>query len=181
MADAMIFLVDGFEETEALVTLDILRRGGLDVPAVSLNGSDWVTGAHHITIKADARFENAKAEDSGVIIMPGGPGTPDYENHADFISLLKTAAAQNKLICAICAAPSVLGRLGLLKGRTAVCYPGFEGELKGAIIGKHTVDKDGNFITSRGPATAADFGFAILAECKGKAKADEVRKGMLFK
>jgi len=180
VADAMIFLAEGFEETETVVPLDILRRGGVNVKTVSLGGSDWVTGAHGMAVKADLRFAGAGAENCGALIMPGGPGTSNYEKCAGFTDLLKTAALGGKLICAICAAPSVLGRLGLLTGRTAVCYPGYEGELKGAKIGKRSVEKDGNFITSRGPGTAAEFGFAVLAECGGEEKAAEVRKGMLF-
>ena len=180
MADAMIFLTDGFEETEAVVPLDILRRGGMDVKTVSLNGSDWVTGSHGIAVKADLRFVDAAAEKCGVLIMPGGPGTANYEKDGGFIGLLRSAAANGKLICAVCAAPSVLGRLGLLKGRTAVCYPGYEKELAGAEIGTRGVEKDGGFITSRGPGTAAEFGFAILEECRGKEQAESVRKAMLF-
>lgn len=184
MHEAIIFLTTGFEEIEALTVLDVLRRGGCDAVSVSLAGGEaWVSGSHGITVKADMTYE-ALCEESHVstatlLVLPGGPGTAAYHNHAPMLELLKTHHQAGGRIAAICAAPSVLGRLGILEGKTTVCYPSFEAELAGAKIGSKAVEQDGNIITSKGPATALLFALAVLREIKGRDVCKQVRRQML--
>ena len=180
---APIFLVDGFEETEALVTADILVRGGVDAPLVSLTGRELAEGSHRISVKTDLMFGDTAGKTDGwdMIVLPGGPGTEDYKEHTEFMAFVKEWCGSGKLTAAICAAPTVLGRLGLLDGRRAVCYPGLESGLAGAEIAEGDVVTDGNIITSKGPATVMAFGFALVEALMGKETADEVKKKFLYK
>lgn len=181
MSDVVIFLADGFEEIEALTVVDVLRRGGIDIETVSIMGRLNVMGAHNIEVKADRLFENVDYKGVAMLVLPGGGvGTENLKKHSGVNDLCKSFAEDKKYVCAICAAPSVLGVKGLLKGKTAVCYPGFEEQLEGASIGKNTVEKDGKFITSKGPGTAAEFALALLRELKGGETADKVKSGMLL-
>ena len=133
MEKAYVFLADGFEEIEGLTVVDILRRAGADTQTVSVMGRKEITGSHRITLQADLVFEETSFEDGTLFVLPGGmPGTKHLGAHEGLTSLLKKAAAEGKRVAAICAAPSVLGDLGLLEGKHAVCYPGFEDRLKGA-------------------------------------------------
>ena len=185
MYDALIFLTDGFEEIEALTPLDILRRGGCRVSSVSLTGAEWVTGSHDITMKADIAFEALTASGGGdttadtFLILPGGPGTANYKKHEPLLAMLAAAHAAGGPVAAICAAPSVLGMLGILKGKTAVSYPSAEPELTGAVIGRGAVEKDGNIITSKSAATSLLFALEILQAIKGDETADTVRNQIL--
>jgi len=181
MSKALLFLTDGFEEIEAMVTLDILRRGGVKVTTVSLseNGRS-VTGSHDVRVEADELYDDSLAEDADILIMPGGPGTSNYEKHETFLKLLKSFNESKRRIAAICAAPSILGGLGILKGKTAVCYPGYEKMLEGAVIGSNKVETDGHITTSKGPGTAYDFGFALLEILEGKEAAEGVKGKMLY-
>jgi 4-methyl-5(b-hydroxyethyl)-thiazole monophosphate biosynthesis len=175
-----IFLADGFEEIEAISTIDILRRGELDVTTVSIMGKKPVTGAHNITVVADQLFEETDFSDGEMLVLPGGmPGASNLNAHEELKSLIKQYAATKK-IAAICAAPLVLGGLGLLQGKNATAYPGFENTLIGADFIEDKVVQDGNIITGRGPGFAFDFGLAIVADLQGQAKADEVAAGMLL-
>lgn len=165
MPKVAVFLIDGFEETEALVTVDILRRGKVDVVTVSLNGSEIVEGKHAVKVYADAKFEDAKDRPFDMLIVPGG--TVAYTEHAGLLDLVKRYDAEGKKLAAICAAPAVLGKAGVLKGRRAVCYPGMESWLTGAEIGTENVVTDGHITTSKGPALTIPFALRVLEILQG--------------
>ncbi len=174
-----VFLADGFEEIEALAVVDILRRCKLAVSTVSIMGRRQVTGSHQITVTADCLIEEIDAGNGEAFILPGGlPGADHLEASATLAALLKSAFAADKIVAAICAAPKVLGALGLTKGRRATSYPGYEAALVGASYLTERVVCDGNLITSRGAGTAADFAFALAAALGADPK--PVREGMLF-
>lgn len=173
-----LFLAEGFEEIEALCPLDLLRRAGVDVRTVGIGGK-IITGAHGISVAADLDDSAALSGMEGVILPGGMPGTRHLAASPAVISALRTASAEGKWICAICAAPSVPGRLGLLRGRRAVCFPGFEAELEGAIHTDARVERDGNFITAVGMGAAAEFGLAIVSALRGSAAAEKLRASVL--
>jgi len=182
MKKVFIFLAEGFEETEAVATMDVMLRGELDVTSVSITGNLLVTGAHGIAVNADTLFENADLSSGDMLVLPGGmPGASNLNAHAGVKNALEQYATSGKKIAAICAAPLVFGGLGLLQGKNATAYPGFESTLKGAAYVSSPVVKDGNVITGRGPGFAFEFGLAIVEELQGKAKADEVAEGLLLK
>ena len=176
------FLAPGFEEIEAVATIDTIRRGGLDVTTVGLGGKT-VTGAHGIPVVADlAESELGDLADMTGVILPGGmPGTTNLDNSPLIDRCLRQAFASGKLIAAICAAPSLLGKRGMLKGRTAVCYDGFETFLTGALPGEGRTATDGPFITARGAGVAIEFGREILRYFVGSEKADAVARSMKCK
>jgi len=174
-----VFLANGFEEIEALCVVDFLRRCGIEVCTAAVGGEKVVTGAHGISVVADCLLDEANEAHGDAFVLPGGlPGADNLQADASLKALLQSAAAHGKIIGAICAAPKVLGAFGLLQGRRATCYPGFEEELIGAQPEKAPVVRDGHIITSRGVATAPAFAFA-LAESLG-ADPRKVRTGMLF-
>ncbi len=168
----VVFLAQGFEEIEALATVDVLRRAGLEVVTVGVNGLS-VTGSHGITVCADSAtvppFDQIQA-----VVLPGGmPGT----THLDESVLVDTCLqkiSNDCLRCAICAAPLVLGKRGLLRGKRATCYPGFESYLHGALIAGNAVETDGNYITAKGAGVAIDFALAIVAQLISPEKAKEI-------
>ena len=156
-----MFLADGFEEVEALAPLDILRRANADILTVGVTG-EYVKGAHNITVKADMTLDDVECEKIDAVILPGGlGGTNNMDNCAEVKKLVQYAADNRKLVCAICAAPSILGKMGLLEGKEATCYPGFEDTFKGGKYLKQSVVKCENFITSDGMGSAYKFGFEI--------------------
>lgn len=174
-----ILLAEGFEEIEALTQTDVLRRAGIEVKNVGVTG-EYVTGSHGITVKADALIEEAKNCVPEGIILPGGiPGTPNIAANKDAVELIKKVAENKGLVAAICAAPSVLGEMGLLKGKKAICYPGFEDKLTGAIVTCEKVVIDGNFITSRGAGTAMDMALAIAEYITGENQ-NKLSKAMIY-
>lgn len=178
---AFIFLADGFEEIEAIATIDVIRRGEIEVISVSISEETMVRGAHDIWVKADRLFSETDFSEGDILILPGGmPGASNLNNHEGLKSLLLQYADQGKKIAAICAAPLVLGGLNLLQGRNATAYPGFESTLTGAQYLKTGLVIDGNIITGRGPGFAVDFGLAIVSQLTSQEKADEVAAGMLL-
>jgi 4-methyl-5(b-hydroxyethyl)-thiazole monophosphate biosynthesis len=182
MKKTFIFLAAGFEEIEAIATIDVIRRGELDITIVSVTGQLQVTGAHGIPVTADALFEDTDFSSGDLLILPGGmPGASNLNAHPELKNLLKQYAQAGKKIAAICAAPLVLGGLDLLQGKKATAYPGYESTLKGATYQDKPVVKDGNIITGKGPGFAFDFGLAIVEELQGKVKADKVATGLLLK
>ena len=182
MKKIFIFLAEGFEETEAVATIDVMLRGGLDVTSVSISDNLLVTGAHGISVNSDVFFENVDLSYGDMLVLPGGmPGASNLNAHTGLKSALEQYAARGKKIAAICAAPLVFGGLGLLKGKNATAYPGFESYLDGATFINSPVVIDGNIITGQGPGFALKFGLAIVEELQGKAKSDEIAGGMLLK
>lgn len=174
-----VFLAPGFEEIEALTVVDILRRCKLPVQTVSITESLSVTGSHSITVTADLLFAQADTDTAEALILPGGiPGADHLQAFTPLAEALVKADTEGRIIAAICAAPRVLGALGLCRGKKAACYPGYEPELLGAVPLTDPVVQDGNLITSRGAGTAADFAFA-LADALG-ADPKPIRSGMLF-
>ncbi|MDR1165093.1 MAG: DJ-1/PfpI family protein [Deltaproteobacteria bacterium] len=178
MPRVALFLIDGFEETEAVTTVDLLRRGGVTVETVALADDRLVTGGHGIALQADQLFKNSAPESFDMLVIPGG--TIAYLDHPPFMEAIAAAARRGQKIAAICAAPAVLGALGLLKGRAAACYPGFEERLAGAVIVKDRAVTDGNFTTSRGPATAPYFALEILKILKGADVSQKIQKDILL-
>ena len=168
---AFVFLATGFEEMEAIGTIDILRRGGIETITLSITGDRTVTGVHGIPVIADEQIENIDSFNCDALVLPGGgPGSLLLNNHTGLRHALVEAFREGKLIAAICASPRVFGSLGLLNGKNATCYPGIEPELTGATILPDPVVIDGNIITGRGPGLVIDFGLAILTYLKADAK-----------
>jgi 4-methyl-5(b-hydroxyethyl)-thiazole monophosphate biosynthesis len=179
---AYIFLATGFEEIEAIATIDILRRGEVETTTVSITGNRNVVGVHQIPVTADILFEETDFSDGDAFILPGGgPGSFMLNDHEALKQLLVDKCNQNKWICAICAAPLVLGGLGLLAGKQAICYPGMESYIQGAILTDTPVVTDGKIITGKGPGLALDFGLTILANLQGQTIADKVADDLLFR
>ena len=176
-----IFLADGFEEIEGLTVVDLLRRAGEEVVTVSIMGRKEITGSHNIHVMADELFENMDYTQAKLLVLPGGmPGTKYLGAYEPLTDLLCSWNQEGKLLAAICAAPSVFGDLGLLKGKEAVCYPGFEERLAGATIGKGAVAVSGNIITSRGLGTAIDFSAALIGQLQSAEKAEEIKKSIIY-
>jgi 4-methyl-5(b-hydroxyethyl)-thiazole monophosphate biosynthesis len=182
MARTAIFLAEGFEEIEALTVVDLLRRAGIEISTVSITGKKNVTGSHQITVDADVLIENLNFDTVDMLILPGGmPGTTNLGQCKTLTDKIKEFDEKEKMLCAICAAPTVYGKLGLLEGKKACCFPGREGDLIGADVQTTSVTKDGHFITSRGMGTAIDFGLAIIEHYQGKEAADEMGRKIVYK
>ncbi len=182
MIKIAVFAAEGCEEIEALTVVDILRRAGMETDIISLTENKAVTGSHNIVFGAEKRFDDIDMNDYDAAILPGGmPGTKNLATHTGVCSTVKNFAANGKLLAAICAAPSVLGELGVLEGKKAVCYPGFENHLVGAEVLLNGVFTDGNIITSRGMGTAIDFALAIVEYFSDKTIADELSKAIIYK
>ncbi len=175
-----IFLADGFEEVEALAPLDILRRAGLEVTTVAVGGGEYVRGAHGITIKADMPDMMYRDTAPQMIILPGGAGgTRNLDASPVVNTALSAAAASGGFIAAICAAPSVLGKRGLLRGKRAICYPGFEKFLDGAYLSDKRVVRDGNIITAAAMGVSIDFSLELVRALAGDDAADKIRAAIL--
>jgi len=180
MKSIFVFLITGFEEIEAVATIDVLRRAGLNVKTISLINDKTVTGSHGIPVTADLLFEEVPFDQAELLVLPGG--TPAYNNHEGLKKEIKAFYDKGEKVAAICASPMVFGGLGILKGRKATCYPSFEEYLEGAIL--HTdqpVVVDGNVITGKGPGLTIDFALALVEILSGKAKRDEVAGQLLVK
>ena len=177
-----VFLAEGFEEIEALAPVDVMRRAGLSVTMVSVTDNLVVKGAHGIPVVADILFDESDYADAALLFLPGGlPGATNLEAHEGVCALLASKAVQNDVvISAICAAPLVLGGLGLLQGKQATCYPGFEDTMVGATYTAAKVTVDGNVFTACGPGAAWELGFTFVERFCGEEKADELRKAMQF-
>ena len=177
-----MFLADGFEEVEALCPLDLMRRAGLSVMTIGV-GEKVVRGSHGIEVIADVTCTEAEKlldkKPADAVILPGGmPGTTNLKADPTVNKFIKYASDNHKLIGAICAAPSILGELGLLNGREAICFPGFEDKLRGAHISSDKVVRDGNIITAKGMGVALDFGLALVSALKDDATANSLREAV---
>lgn len=173
------FLADGFEETEALAPVDILRRAGVPVTTVGVGG-EIIRGSHNIYVKADIEIGDYEPDpDMLGVILPGGmPGVRNLDADETVHEAVRYCEKRGLYLCAICAAPSVLGRMGVLNGRKATCFPGFEDALEGAEVTGGKVAVDGKVITAKGAGCALDFGFAIVSEVCGTEKAEAVAAAM---
>lgn len=177
-----LFLADGFEEVEALAVVDLLRRSGLGCTMVSISGNREVEGSHKIMVRADLLLSEIDFAAADMLILPGGmPGTTSLGACTVLTGQLRAFHKEGKLLAAICAAPSVLGEQGILEGKKAACYPGFEEKLAGAEIVFDEVAVDGNVITSRGMGTAIPFGLAIVEKLLGKEAAEKLGKSVVYR
>lgn len=181
MSQVYIFLAQGFEEIECLTVVDLMRRVNIPVTMVSISDSLSVSGAHGICVDADTVFSNTDFSDADMLVLPGGaPGTCHLNACEPLKELLRNFHAQGKYIGAICAAPMVLGHLGILKNRKATCYPGFEKDLIGADYADTPVVVDGSVITSRGLGTAIDFAGELIALLTDRKTSDTVKKQIIY-
>ncbi len=175
-----LFLANGFEEIEALAVVDILRRADLDVTTVGI-AAKQITGSHGISVIADKTDSEVSTQDMQMVILPGGlPGATNLNESPIVQEFLKQAADSEKYIAAICAAPFILGRAGLLKSKKATCYPGYEKELIGAKALSDSVVVDGNIITAKGAGVATEFAFKLVEIMSDKQTADSIRSAMQF-
>lgn len=176
-----VFLADGFEEIEGLTVVDLLRRAGIEVTTVSITGVHMIHGAHAIDVQADKLFEDMVYEGQDMFVLPGGmPGTLHLGEHKGLEAVLTNAYEDGKYLAAICAAPSVLGKYGFLKGRKATSYPGFEEALLGAEYVTDDVAVSDNIITSRGMGTAIAFSLALIEVLLSKEQADKIGKSIIY-
>ncbi|MBQ1233122.1 MAG: DJ-1/PfpI family protein [Clostridia bacterium] len=174
-----LFLANGFEEIEALAPLDVLRRAGVPVTTVGVGG-DSILGAHGIRVQADIPDTMYRDSAPDMIILPGGmPGSENLDHSRVVDAALRAGAKNGAYLCAICAAPMVLGKRGYLQGKRAVCYPGFEEYLDGARVTDARVECDGKVITSKGMGAALEFGLALVEVLCGKEKAEQI-SGAVF-
>jgi len=181
MAKVFIFLATGFEETEAIAPIDILRRAGLEVEIVSVTSQKEVTGSHGITVVADSLFEDADFSKGEMLILPGGmPGAKNLSEHAGLKKVIIEYNDNGKYISAICAAPMILGGMGLLKGEKAISYPGYEEYLLGAQVTEERIVVSGKFVTGKGPGTAIEFALKIVEILKNKSVAKEIASAFII-
>lgn len=169
-----LFLVEGFETVEALAVADVLKRGGVAVDIISVMDAEYVTSAQNITVKADYKFSEYNYDETDLFFLPGGPGTSNYEKKQELLDLIKEKFEAGKRIAAICAAPSILGHLGILAGKKATCFPGYEKDLYDAEFVATRVITDGNVTTSRGMGTSIDLGLELVKLLVSEEKAEEV-------
>ncbi len=175
------FLAEGFEEVECLAVVDLLRRANLEVTLISITGEKPVTGAHHITILADALFEEIDPQKADLLFLPGGvPGTPNLAAHKGLTEALKTHAQNGKRLAAICAAPSILGTLHLLNGKKATCYPGWEDKLIGASYQPDGIITDGNITTAKGLGFAIDLGLELITLMVDQKTSDTIKSSIQY-
>lgn len=180
MKSVFIFLITGFEEIEAVVTVDVLRRAGVDVQTVSLTGNRTVAGAHGVPIVADVLLEDMSFVDTEMLIVPGG--TVAYVEHEGLKRELRAFFDRGGKVAAICAAPALLGMVGILRGRRATCYPGYEQYLDGAVLETDSaVVVDGNVVTGKGPGLTIDFALTLAELLAGSAKRAEVAAQLLVR
>ncbi len=174
-----VLMVDGFEEIEAIEPIDIMRRAGLNVITVGVN-NQMVKGAHNITIKTDIMIDDVDTEDMELLMLPGGPGHTELDSNGKVHELIDYAHKNNLYIAAICASPSILGKKGLLNGKKATCFPGFEQFLQGAELVCDKAVCDGKIITGKGAGAAGDFGFLIVEKLRDKKLSDDLKGKMQY-
>ena len=178
-----VLLAEGFEEMEAIAPIDLLRRAGCDVVTVAVSSEKTVVGAHDIPFVADITVDEVTCDGLQAVILPGGmPGTTNLDACATVHTLIDYAAAHQLVLGAICAAPSVLGKKGLLQGKRATCFPGFEAYLHGAVVDKTAFAvTDGQVVTARGAGAATEFGLALVSLLVSSETAEELREGIQCK
>lgn len=182
MQNIGIFFAEGYEEIEALTVVDMCRRAGINIQMVSVTGERMVTGSHKIAVEMDMLFEEVDFDGLDMIVLPGGmPGTLNLEAHAGLMARVDDFNREGRGLAAICAAPSILGHKGLLKGRKACSYPGFEKDLEGAEVVFDSVAVSDHVITSRGMGCAIDFSLAIISKLCGEEEAERLAKAIIYR
>ncbi len=174
-----VLLAEGFEDIEALEPVDILRRAEIDVKTAGVAGKT-VTSSHGVTVFADIEIDEVATEDMDMLVLPGGPGYPNLEGSDSVQKLISYAAENDIYIAAICASPSIIGKLGLLSGKKYTCFPGFEEFVEGGIYSGEKAVLDGKFLTGKGAGAASDFGFKMVEIFKGKELADKLKAQMQY-
>lgn len=181
MKKVSVILADGFEEIEALTVVDLLRRAQIYVGTVSATDEYIVHGAHGINVQTEDLFEEVNFVESDMIVLPGGmPGTTNLNDHAGVRRVVKDFYEEGKYVAAICAAPTVLANLGILKGKRITCFPTVENQIQGAVITRMSATVDGNIITGRGAGTAIDFALKLIDALSGPDKAREIAEAILY-
>lgn len=181
MAKVSVFLADRFETVEALAVIDILRRGGITVDIISISDSLEVVSAQKIAVKAEFLFKKYDFSKTDMLFLPGGPGTENYEKNEDLLEQIKELYKQDKYVTAICAAPSVLGHLGILNGKKATCFPGYEKDLYGAEIVAEKVVTDGKITTGAGMGASLEMGFELVRILAGREMKEKLEKSTCYK
>lgn len=182
MAKVYTFLADGFEEIEGLTVVDLLRRAGIDTTMISISDTVEIYGGHGIVVTADKVFDEVSFDDVDMLVLPGGKvGVQNIGKHKELLNRIEEFVSDGKMVAAVCAAPSILGELELLKGRRATCYPGWEEHLHGAFTVTDSVVIDENIITSRGLGTSIDFALAIIRHFKGEEEAVNIANSIVYK
>lgn len=180
MKKAVLILAPGFEEVEAITVIDLLRRAEIELTTASI-ADKIVTGSHNIKIYADVLLSDLREPDYDILILPGGPGTKHLRDSEAVLDLVKKQNAQQKWVAAICAAPTVLEKAGILHGKSVTSFPAEKGVFNNSIYKNDPVVKDGNIITSRGAGTAVDFSLALIAVLKGRDVASEIADRIVYK
>lgn len=181
MSEVVVLLADGFEEIEGLTVVDVLRRAGISLTTASIMKREQVTGAHQIQVKADCLMEETDFSDTKMVVLPGGlGGMQNLEAHEGVRELLRQFAKEQRYIGAICAAPTILGRMGLLEGKRAVCYPSMEDGLTDAEVCYEGVVADGTIITGRGMGVSIDFALRLIEALRDKALADDIAEQIVY-
>jgi 4-methyl-5(b-hydroxyethyl)-thiazole monophosphate biosynthesis len=181
MGTVYVFLADGFEDIEGLAVVDLLRRAKIDTKTVSIKDTKEVTASHGVTLFTDQTFAQTDFGDAQLLVLPGGlRGTQNLRAFTPLCDLLQEFDRSERKIAAICAAPSIFGELGILRGRKATSYPSFMDKLDGAVLSEDRVVTDGHVTTSRGMGTALDFGLSLIAQLCGEQKAKEIAGQIVY-
>lgn len=176
-----VFFAEGYEEIEALTVVDICRRAGVEVQMVSVSGDETVKGSHGIGVQMDMGFDEVDFDSLDMIVLPGGKkGTEGLEAHEGLMAQVDAFDRAGRYLAAICAAPSILGHRGILKGRRAGCYPGWEQHLEGAEVSMDNATVDGHVITGRGMGCTISFSLAIVSELLGQEQADKIAESIVY-
>lgn len=177
-----VFFAEGFEEIEALTVVDVCRRAGVEVQMVSVSGDRTVSGSHGIGVQMDMGFDEVDFDSLDMIVLPGGKlGTENLEAHQGLMEQVDAFDRAGKYLAAICAAPSILGHRGILKGRRAGCYPGWEKHLEGAQVSMDDATVDGHVITGRGMGCSIAFSMEIVAKLQGVQQAVKVAESIVYR
>ena len=181
MSAVFVQLAEGFEEIEAVTIVDVLRRAGIETVMVAVGEDLTVTGGHGLAVKADRLFRETNFNTGSMIVLPGGAvGCENLAAHSGLAQVIMEYCQSGKFIAAICAAPGVLGSMGLLEGKKATCYPGLEDRLRNAVVTNSSVIRDGKIVTATGPATAIPFALKLVEILTGEAAARELADELLY-